>query len=398
MKSNKRGISLIVLVITIIVMIILAGTVIMSLDDSKIFDRAQEAVNKTNIQSIQNIISTAWAKAYMNGAKTDEAYQQYIDRALAENGIEESDYPGYVLSVTTRGAELLDTSFWKQTRTTVTNGVLTLQVGDSIEYDATNGGSITGLTSTEWAVLGANEKGELLIMSTSDIVEDYLIGDEDGDNLEEAQRDWLNAASELDEVCAPYGKGRKATGARSINVEDINKVVGYNPELDNLYDGEIYEYGNEVTYSYNGTTTPAYVASNGLKGNMEYAHSNGFHYYNGTSFEVADLTKTTGTIVKLKHDYYYYYPSGINTFDSESKANAMLFGDNYYWLASRFVGAEAYYANFGIRYVEEGCVDYYYLWGSHGGSGYGEYGVRAVVSLTGDINLTGSSASGWIYQ
>ena len=47
MKS-KKAISLIVLVITIIIMIILASAIIMSLDNANIFNKAEEAVEKTN--------------------------------------------------------------------------------------------------------------------------------------------------------------------------------------------------------------------------------------------------------------------------------------------------------------------------------------------------------------
>ena len=48
MQKQKKGISLIVLVITIIVMIILASAVIISLSNSNIITKAKEAVEKTN--------------------------------------------------------------------------------------------------------------------------------------------------------------------------------------------------------------------------------------------------------------------------------------------------------------------------------------------------------------
>lgn len=44
----KKGISLIVLVITIIVMIIIAGAIIISLSNSNVIDKADDAVSETN--------------------------------------------------------------------------------------------------------------------------------------------------------------------------------------------------------------------------------------------------------------------------------------------------------------------------------------------------------------
>ena len=49
--KNKKGISLIVLVITILVMIILAGVVIVSLQDSNPIDKAKEAVKATDLST-----------------------------------------------------------------------------------------------------------------------------------------------------------------------------------------------------------------------------------------------------------------------------------------------------------------------------------------------------------
>ena len=50
MKRTKQGVLLIVQVITIIVMIMLAGSVIFSLSEVNIFNRAEEEVGKTNLK------------------------------------------------------------------------------------------------------------------------------------------------------------------------------------------------------------------------------------------------------------------------------------------------------------------------------------------------------------
>lgn len=57
MRNNKQGISLIVLVITIIVMIILASTIIVTLSNNGIIKLSSEAVFKSNVKNYQSDLS-----------------------------------------------------------------------------------------------------------------------------------------------------------------------------------------------------------------------------------------------------------------------------------------------------------------------------------------------------
>ncbi len=85
--KNKRGISLIVLVITIIVMIILAASVVITLNNSGIIDKANDAVNKTNLKEVQQLASVKWAEEFMDGKRGEtlknavlEALKDYTDK------------------------------------------------------------------------------------------------------------------------------------------------------------------------------------------------------------------------------------------------------------------------------------------------------------------------------
>ena len=53
MKMNKKGISLIVLVITVIVMVILSGTIILTINNAGVINKAQNAVDDSNFIEIQ---------------------------------------------------------------------------------------------------------------------------------------------------------------------------------------------------------------------------------------------------------------------------------------------------------------------------------------------------------
>ena len=71
MKEQKKGISLIVLVITIIVMIILASAVIITLSNSNIITKAKEAVLKTDVKSFTQELSVSLADKKVENPSLD---------------------------------------------------------------------------------------------------------------------------------------------------------------------------------------------------------------------------------------------------------------------------------------------------------------------------------------
>ena len=88
MKSNKRGVSLIVLVITIVLMIILASAVILSLNGGGVIEKARESVFKTRMKtyveelnlSISNKVldGTVASTKSVNVKTTDSDYEEEI--------------------------------------------------------------------------------------------------------------------------------------------------------------------------------------------------------------------------------------------------------------------------------------------------------------------------------
>ena len=76
---RKQGISLIVLVITIIVMVILAASVIISLNNAGIINKANDAVDKTNASEVQNLATLAWAEEFMSGKRGDSLKEAVLD-------------------------------------------------------------------------------------------------------------------------------------------------------------------------------------------------------------------------------------------------------------------------------------------------------------------------------
>jgi len=93
MRRNKSGISLIVLVIAIIIMIILAGAIILSLSNSGIIGKSQEAVDAANLQEVQQMAALAWADAYLDKLDDDTVnIEDRVKQALKDNKVNVDNY------------------------------------------------------------------------------------------------------------------------------------------------------------------------------------------------------------------------------------------------------------------------------------------------------------------
>ena len=65
--NSKRGVSLIVLAITVIIMVILASAVVLTLRDSAdMIGNAKTGVNESDKQTIQTAVNTLYTKMMMN--------------------------------------------------------------------------------------------------------------------------------------------------------------------------------------------------------------------------------------------------------------------------------------------------------------------------------------------
>lgn len=386
--QKKKGISLIVLIIIIIVMILLAGVVILTLSNAGIIGQASETVKDTDLVTVKYLADMAWGDAYAVGVRKLEDLEDAVFEKLEKSKVDTSRY---VIEVSLNGVDVELKGAWVQDGLTVTDGKIVVRVGDKIKYTAT-GTNYTG----EWQVLGANDRGELLIISLINVAT-YRLGYEttitdSAQKLKECQNAWLNGAKELNKICEPYGKGKGATSARSLMVEDVIKVTNY--DITQYNKDQITEYGNEITYSYNGTTQPSYKYTKkdgtAVTGKLAYVHNNGFNYYNGKEFVVADLSNKTGEITTLKCNYLYFHVSNT-LFETGTSLG------NIYWLASPYAQTTPDCIYFGMLSVSANWLHGFCLWTPRGDANTVSRGVRAVVSLSSNIKLTGSSETGWSY-
>ena len=374
--QRKKGISLIVLVITIVVMIILAAVVIISLNNSKIIERANTAVDKYNSQEVTQLAQMAWSEAYLSGARTEEELRQGVKQGLINAGLNPDEYG---MIVTTSGVRKIEKG-WLQDGVILTKGDAILEVGDLIQYDS----GIDEYTG-KWRVLGA-EHDRLLILSTGNVGSLGLCGLEGG-TYNDTTYDYglLDSIDKLNEICEPYGNGTGAEKARSIRSEDISRLSNFQPQAE------------KYTYSWiNGGLN--YISEDGVSHAMSGNHgTKGFNYVDYNTMTKITIPRNGSgmpTITTVS-----YGGITINNIISE-KAKDMLKGDtnSIYWLATlqiintANVGYELCYYNYKL--AVRSIALYSSLDMSLGTSNW----VRCVVELASNVIIgEKDNTLGWSY-
>ena len=217
-------------------------------------------------------------------------------------------------------------------------------------------------TDTKWRVLGEDDRGQILIVSADPVKKDmgetndpyfYLYG----------AKGYINAEKELEKISKIYGHGVGATGARSLKIEDVNKICGVTvgedgltPAVDNWENfGKTYSYENQYA------SPEDYLArkkSNFSKTSNEY-------YYTGNN----SLLKTATNTRAYETIFFKKQLQKLN------------------WLASRSVRVDSGCARFCVGVVGNGDAGMRNdVFRSYGGEYRSCGGVRPVVSLKSDVS------------
>ena len=408
MKRRNSGVTLIALIITIIVLLILAGvTIAMVMGDNGILNRAVDAADKNQIEDGRERIALEVVSSYDNSGNIDmDLLKENLENNL---GIDTSNIgsslptgtltlDGLNYYIDSEGNVTYMEKIWIENEDgSITDGEVTVQVGDYINYDPITGATDTSYTSNAtstgwsenqvfnlnsyeggWRVLGV-ENGQLQIISEN------IIGPDSGGYTEGTQSYYYldgvtglrNSVTELDNISELYGQGQYAQSARSVNQEDIAKVVGLTPEYWNETEGygkdTLALYGNEITYYWDGTNRPYYESTLFENGNITGNHSDGFYWYdydteewNHVEYDLAATEESKKEITTLTSTFYGCI--GSDLLDTSSTKYNLLFGDGdtaMYWLGSRCVYAGSDGAYFGV-YVVDGGVRGCYLADSYG--------------------------------
>ena len=413
MKRTSSGVTLIALIITIIVLLILAGvTIAMIMGDNGILNQATRASDEMAQSSAEEKVNVEVLGSYETDGTIDidllNENLQNIE-GLTHKGESIVDNPidslpatvvvdGYNVIIREDGSVVV--SEWTQTGYEITNGEITVKVGDYVlNYDEGTGS--TQIETTEsghteqqtlatedlgWRILGIGENGGLEVISDNPTTATVTLSGETG---------YLNAEKVLNTACNElYGEGQYAESARSLNAEDINKLANYDPETYSVY-GNLYKYrfSTEAGYmQYSNSTDNGQTWSNWT--NITKTSNLTFRMPGSTEAISAENPKESE---EIENTYYYYTVSSQISDTNIANMITKGTGDSNItqWLASRTVDCGSYCALFRVRVVNYGDVNTNNLYFSYGVSVSPSWAVRPVVTLESNIQLEGNSEDGW---
>ena len=224
MKTNKRGVSLIVLVITIIIMIIIAGAIILALNGSGMLGRANTAKTKADVSTKKQAGITALAEYNLLVNSNDSSVlgktaSSYVREKLTAQGIDadnvtvvdEKVIVGSGASAINKGVKQGDYVGYVPIAKTSS----TYKVGQTDTYFSTQSGSAT----LGWRYIGIDDNGNALLIAdkpTNDGL--YLVG----------KSAYLQGPNIMNELCKELYSSNLGI-ARNTNVNDINKILEANP-------------------------------------------------------------------------------------------------------------------------------------------------------------------------
>ena len=260
-----------------------------------------------------------------------------------------------------------------------------LKVGDTVYYDHTNGNTNTEVTQYAggWQVLSISDN-RIKLISSNIIGTKYMYGH----NI----NNYNDVILELNTICDKYGHGKGAESGRSVNIDDINNITGYKNT-------------NTVTYTFywDGSEYPYYETSDGKTGNLSRSHkSSGFYYFEDNVIKNSKMPENATSENKIKittinKTGYYYMPS----LNKDSKEYLMLFNSGMeYILATYQSYVDNYCAEYGLFTINNfnNSVQPNGWIRSNSRTVSSNPGIRAVVTLSPNTKLKGSSTQGWTIQ
>ena len=377
--GQEKGITLVALVITIIILIILATVAInFAFGDNGLISQAELARDLTANSTRYEEESTANLTAYLNevmgggssGGKT-------LVQAFNDGEIKVGDYVNYT----------------PEARDPITVGTDETGYTDSRSISGGTDQTFSQDANTTWRVLGLSEDGQhLLLTSGSPIKKDGKadFGDGEVDDPYLVLESYIgadNCVNVLNKISSLYHNSSLADETRSMTIEDIENVVGdmtVVPSTSAGNDGYVYLTSDESktpigqaspypSYTYeSGDYTLTNPPQNATAGNSVEADAWMFLY----TTEMDGATRAE-YIDETVYDLLFKDTTGDANYAKS------------YWLASPGVYAYSSYAAFGPGavyngYAYSGSCDLFYSYG--GWRAYG-FAVRPVVVLKSNITV-----------
>ena len=434
---NEKAITLIALVVTIVILLILAGvTITMTLGQNGLFTRAREgaaAYEESEVRDDLSMLITqyTWDKA---SEKTDKSLGDYLKenratsvKANADGTTLEVKYKGYVFTVNKDSGEITEVSKGEGNDSPTTPTIIP-KVGEIVDYKPNTPSTGYDLSTaksgytwgsnqtidgtydpTTWKIMEVDENGNITKLLGIGAKTVYLAG----------ATGYNNGVYLLNDICkSRYGNASLGATARSLTIEDIeSKMNGAGIAARNGYKSGTVQYGTTRKYTGSYTRYPA------LYEQEKYA---GVHRDSqGNLVEVSDVADGTQVITESadataqakmnpngktqSEDVYtettrdtsktdattltctqtYYYVSQSSSYYDDTNFYNMIFGTGtHFWLASRWVNCNSddLRAYFGLGVVDNSDLDGRDLLRTYGESQGGSH-LAPVVSLGSGVQI-----------
>ena len=431
---GEKAITLIALVVTIVILLILAGvTITMTLGQNGLFTRAREgaaAYNESEVRDDLSMLITqyTWDKA---SEKTDKSLGDYLKdngatsvKANADGKTLEVTYKGYTFKVNKDSGEITEVSKGEGSDSPTTPTIIP-KVGEIVSYTPNTPSTGYDLSTaksgyssaqtidgtydpTTWKIMEVDESGNVT----------KLLGIGSKNVIFYGSTGYNNGVYLLNDICkSRYGNASLGATARSLNIEDIeSKMNSKGIAARNADTSGTTQYGTTKTYTGWNAQYPAIYAQEKYSGVDVSDVADGTQVITGSVDTTAqskmnpsgktqsedvytaattDTSKADATSLTCTQTYYQFYSTPSSYFD-DTNFHSMIFGTGtYFWLASRFVNCYTgdSFVRFGLRYVFESNLDGYRLFNSSTDGYDGSRHLAPVVSLSSGIQVKSGSGT-----
>ncbi len=349
--KNARGITLVALVITIIILLILATISIQSLTNTGLFKNAEKAREETN-------------KAIENQEKRLNEYEDELNKYVSgttqtqklADKVKVGNYVTYTPDVLESNA--LETL---KTNLNTYSGNSSSTVNAAIKRD-----------DLKWRVLDV-QNGQVRLISEKPTTSKIELKGYNGYN---------NAVKLIDDACSTlYTNSKLANKVQNLKIEDITKHMKAQPTEDT------------TPYSPTKIKYPKILENEEKQTVVNSTTNNKLGVSSQESFVTGNDTSATST---LKKTYWNHTMNNTDSF-TDSKYYELFInnGSNYatYWMSSRCVDADSYDVYFRVRDVYSGRVGAYLLYRSNDFEDSIDYAFRPCITLNSNVQVTSGSGS-----
>ena len=359
--KNSKGITLVALVITIIILLILAGISISALTNTGIFQKAKDAKQKSENAALDQ------------NTKLDE-YENEIDKYIPKanslaKAVKVGDYVAYT-------PDKLDDNALTTLKTNLKNY--------SGASDNTTNSAIARDDSLRWRVLDVDETtGAVRLISATPTSSTVTLGGYNGYN---------NAVKLLDDACSTLYNSKLATKVQNLKIEDIQDKMK-EKDYSKLYS----EYGKTPIQPEN-KKYPSILAQeknqkvNEYEGTLDLSKQD--NYINQTDVLEANSLELKITLWGKIGETGPKVLTADDFEGDDGKIYSDMFCKDYtYWMSSRCIYADSDRAGFIVRCVSSGGVFANILYYSSGREDSGAFAFRPCITLNSNVQVTSGNGT-----